>query len=535
MSRFLQDLRFAARMLVKNPAFTGAVVVTLALGIGLNAAVFSAVHGLLLRPLPGVENPDRIVQVYRSWPGMQYGSNSIPHFRDLRDRSEEAGVVEGMASWAFVNLSLSSEGQSEIAWGEMVSANFFDVLGVEPALGRTFTPDESVERAGVGGSPVVVLSYGAWQARYGGSRDVIGRTVTINGSPFQIVGVAPEGFRGPMQIASPALWAPLAMEPTLMAGSGSNMEARSDNFMNIVARIPDGATVDRVRQGLDRVVDGLRETYPDEYEGSGIVVVPQSEAGIHPMIADSQVAMSSVILAVVALLLLVACVNVANLFLARAEHRRREIGIRLSVGAGRMRIVRQLLTESLLFALAAGVAGLGLAWVAIRVMNGIQPPTDLPLDFRFELSAPVLAFTLTAALVTGIVFGLVPAIQASKPETVGALKGDAAAPGGAGTKISRGLVVVQTALSVLLLLSAGIFLQNLRAASEMDVGFRADHLLMARVAPGLQGYDRARSEALYRNVEERVEALPEVTASAWAEIVPLGLSMQQTSVSVDGY
>jgi len=522
-------------MLVKNPAFTGAVIVTLALGIGLNAAVFSAVHGLLLRPLPGVENPDRIVQVYRSWPGIEYGSNSIPHFRDLRDRSEEVGTVDGMASWAFVNLSLSSEGENEIAWGEMVSANFFDVLGVNPVLGRTFTLDESVERAGVGGSPVVVLSYGAWQGRFGGDRNVVGRTVTINGSPFEVVGVAPEGFTGPMPVASPVLWAPLAMEPTLMAGSGSNMEERGSNFMNIVARIPADASVDRVRQGLDRVVDGLRETYPDQYERSGVVVVPQSEAGIHPMIADSQVAMSSVILAVVALLLLVACVNVANLFLARAEDRRREIGIRLSVGAGRMRIVRQLLTESLLFALAAGIVGLGLAALAIRIMNGIQPPTDLPLGFDFELSMPVLAFTLGAALVTGLVFGLAPAIQASKPETVGALKGDAAAPGGSGTRISRGLVVVQTALSVVLLLSAGIFLRNLQAASEMDVGFQADHLRLARVAPGLQGSDRPRAEALYRDVKDRIEVAPGVTAAAWAEIVPLGLASQQTSVAVGGY
>ncbi len=530
MTDLLQDLRYALRMFVKNPVFTAAAVVTLALGIGLNAASFSAVHALLLRPLPGVQEPERLVQLYRTWPGIEYGSNSIPHFRDLQERGE--GLFEGVAAWSFQPVSLSTEGRSEIAMGQMVSANFFDVLGVEAARGRTFLPEES---RGPGAHPVVVLSHGEWRSRFGGDPDVVGRTVSLNGRRFEVVGVAPEGFKGPVSIAAPALWAPLVMQPQLEPGAGSKMENRGSNFLSVLARTRPGTTVEQTRRGTETILAGLRDDHPEHYERSGIRVVPQEEAGIHPMFRDAQVGLSTVVMVVVGLLLLIACVNVANLFLARAADRRREMGIRLSLGAGRGRVVRQLLTESLLLAAVAGTAGLALAFGAVRVLSRVQLPTDMPVDIDVAVNGPVLLFTLVVAGVTGLLFGLVPALQASKPETVSALKGESGAAPGKERRVSRGLVVVQMALSVVLLLGAGIFLRNLQAATEIDVGFEAENLLLASVNPGLQGYDRARTESLYRELRERLESRPDVQAAAWAEVVPLGFSGQQTGVSVPGY
>jgi len=530
VSHFFHDLRFAFRMLRKSPAFTAAAVLTLALGIGLNAASFSAVHALLFRPLPGVEEPDRLVQLYRSWPGIEYGSNSVPHFRDLQERGGEA--FEGVAAWSFVPLSLSTGERNEFVVGEMVSANFFDVLGVEAVRGRTFLPEEA---RGRGAHPVVVLSHAGWQSRFGGDPSVVGRTITVNGRPFEVVGVAPEGFRGPIQIVEPVMWAPLVMHDQLRPGSSDAYDRRGANFMGVIARLDPGITVAQAREASEALRAGLLESYPEEYEGSGIRLVPQEEAGIHPTMRNAQVGLSAVVMAVVGLLLLIACVNVANLFLARAEDRRREIGIRLSLGAGRGRIVGQLLTESLVFALLAGGVGLAFAQGAIRVLNGIQPPTDIPMEFGFTLDGTVLLFALGTALLTGVLFGLAPALQASKPETVSALKGEASAGPGRGSRLSRALVVVQMALSVMLLLGAGIFLRNLQAATEIDVGFRTDHLLLASVDLGLQGYDRPRAEAFFREVEARAERLPRVRAAAWASVVPLGFASQQNGISVPGY
>ncbi len=408
MSQVVQDLKYAFRMFAKRPVFTAAGVLTLALGIGLNAAVFSAVHALLLRPLPGVHEPERLVQFYREWPGIPYGSNSIPHFQDMRDRTGD--VFEGAAASTFVQVSLATEDRSEMLMGAMVSANFFDVLGVRAMRGRTFTADEAT---GPGAHPVVVLGHGLWQRRFGGDPSLVGRSITVNGQPFTVVGIAPEEFKGAQRGVEPALYVPLMMQEVIRPGQ-SLMEARGSNFLSGVARLRNGVTAAQAEEAMQGLLAGLREDHPDQYGNSGILLVRQADAGIHPSMRDAQVGMSTVIMAVVALLLLVACVNVANLFLARAGERRKEMGIRLSLGARRGRIVRQLLTESLVFSLLAGGAGVVLAWAAIRVGNSIRPPVDFPVSFDLALDPPVLAFTATVALLTGVVFGLVPALQEAR-------------------------------------------------------------------------------------------------------------------------
>lgn len=531
MSHFLQDLRYSFRMLVKSPVFTVAAVTTLALGIGLNAATFSAVHGILLRPLDGVEDPEELVQIYREWPGIEYGSVSIPHYQDIRDRTDE--VFENVAAYFWAPMSISADGRSQRILGVLVSANFFQVYGAEPVLGRGFIPGE--EDTGPGAHPVAVLGHGFWQTRFGGDESVVGRTLILNGHPFEVVGVAPPDFQGPTRFADIPVYVPLMMQPTLDPG-GSRIEARGNNMMSAVGRLREGQTLERAREAMDVLLAQLREELPDSYENQvGHVLVRETEAGIHPSFGGTQRAMSTVMMAVVALLLLIACVNVANLFLARARQRRREMGIRLSLGAGRGRIVRQLLTESLVFSALAGVAGLGLAYLAANFLGSVRPPVDGPWSFTVDIDNTVLLFTLGVSVAAGMLFGLAPALQATRPETVSAVKGESA--GGAGhSRMSKGLVVAQMALSLLLLVSSGLFIRSLQGATEIDPGFEEPgNLVMASVDPGLQGYDEAAAREFLYGLLERIEAQPEVTAAGLTGSPPLGLSGSDRGVEIPGY
>jgi predicted permease len=526
-----RDVQLGARMLIKNPMFTVAAVATLALGIGLNAATFSAVHGILLRPLPGTERPEELVQIYRRWPGIEYGSNSIPHYQDIRDRSGD--VFESVAAWYFEPMSISADGRSERTIGMLVSANFFQTYGVRPVHGRTFVP--GVEDDDPGAHAVAVLSYGFWQTRFGGDAEVVGRTVILNGQLFEIVGVAPADFRGPVSFAAPPIYVPLMAQPTLEP-SVNRIEARGNNMMNVIGRLRDGQTIEGAGDLFDAILVQLREEHPENYDGQlGTTLVLQSEAGIHPMFGDAQVGMSTVMMAVVALLLLIACVNVANLFLARARDRRREMAIRLSLGAGRRRIAQQLLTESLLFSVIAGLAGLGLANVATGFLANFRPPIDGPFDMTIDMDLTVLSFTAVVSLAAGLVFGMAPALQATRPEIVADVNGASSGRGGR-SRMSSTLVVVQMALSLLLLMTSGLFLRSLESATEIDPGFvEPSHLVMASVDPGLQGYDAPSAREFWDRMLEEIGALPEVSSVALAWTVPLGLNRSDRSVEIPGY
>lgn len=531
MGDFLRDVRFSARMLIKNPMFTVAAVTTLALGIGLNAATFSAVHGILMRPLPGAENPEELVQLYREYPGIEFGSNSIPHYQDIRDRSGE--VFENVAAYYFTPMSISAEGRSERIIGMLVSANFFQTYGAEPTLGRAFIPGE--EDRDPGAHPVAVLGHGFWQTRFGGDPGVIGTTMLLNGHSFEVVGVAPSDFAGPVTFAAIPVYVPLMMQREIEPGS-NRLEIRGNNNMNAIGRLHDGQTLERARQVFESILLQLREEYPDHYtRQTGTRMVPQNEAGLHPSFASAQVGMSSVMMAVVALLLLIACVNVANLFLARARDRRQEMGVRLSLGAGRRRIVQQLLTESLLFSALAGLAGLGLASVTTSLLANVKLPIDGPWAFNVEMDGTVLWFTLAVSLGAGVVFGMVPAWQASRPETVSALKGESAERGGR-SRMSSALVVLQMALSLVLLISSGLFLRSLQGATEIDPGFdEPKNIVMASLDPALQGYDEPAAREFLDRVTEQIGALPEVTDVALTWQLPLGLGSSDTGVTIPGY
>ena len=523
------NLRYAIRVLLKKPAFAVIAILTLALGIGLNTAVFSAIEALLLRPLPGVRDSDRIVQLYRTYPGLTYGSNSVPHYRDVRDRTTD--VFSGVAAWTYQSFSLSFGGQSQRVMGQVVSANFFPVLGASAARGRTFVASEDV---GPGAHPVAVASYAAWQGLFGADPNILGRTVNLNGSQYTIVGVLPADFRGAQPMAPPVVYVPLMQLGQIVPDGLARMDRRGSSFMNVIARLKDGATLDQAQARIRAVSTTLREEHPNDYENSEISLVAQTDAGIHPMMRNAQLGLSGVVMAVVIMLLLIACVNVANLFLARASERSREMAIRLSLGANRGQLVRQLLTESLVFAVVSGAAGLLIAWWAIGLANGIRIPISFTIAPDLQLSVPVLAFTLVLSLVTGVLFGLAPALQSTKPALVPALKG-AAASGGSRSRASRTLVVAQMALSIILLASAGLFLRNIRSATAIDKGFQSDNLLLATVDAGLQGYSRTRAQEIYSRLQERLRALPNVRAVALGSMVPLGLSDQQRGVAIPGY
>ena len=531
MHDVLRDLRFSIRMLLKNPMFTLAAVTTLALGIGLNAATFSAVHGMLLRAVPGAEDPEELVQIYREWPGIEFGSVSIPHYQDLRDRTGDA--FEGMAAWFFEPLAVATEGASERTMGMVVSANFFQTYGVRPAIGRAFLP--GVEDRDPGAHAVAVLGHGFWQSRFGGDPDVIGNTISLNGHPFEIVGVAPADFSGPVSFAVPPVYVPIMMADVL-ASNASRIESRGSNMMTAVGRLRDGVTMERANETLDALLLQLREEYPSSYgEQLGHSVVPQREAGIHPSFGAVQMGFATVMMVVVGLLLLIACVNVANLFLARARDRRREMGIRMSMGAGRGRIVQQLLTESVLFSVIAGLAGLALAQLAIRVLTNAPPPMDGPWAFNIELSPQVLFFTAAVSLATGFLFGMAPALQAANPETISAIKGEASSRRGR-SRVSSTLVVAQMALSLLLLVSSGLFLRSMQAATRIDPGFDDPAAVaMASADPGLQGYDEAEARQFWDRVLDDVRALPEVAGAGLTNSAPLGLTRSDRGIEVPGY
>ena len=526
-SALRQDFRFAIRMLVKDPFFTAMVVFTLALGIGLNTAVFSVVEGMILRPTPGVRATNELVQLYRAWPGMPYGSNSVPHFLRLQERTQD--IFTDAASFAFQTLSITVDGRPVTVFGEMVSANYFSLLGVTAGQGRLFLPDETERDA----HPIAVLSHGSWRTLFGGDSSIVGRTIPVNGQALTIVGVAPSNFRGLTQLIEPVMWVPLA-QLAMVSPSTNNPWESTNNYMNIVARMKPGITVQQVNDRLSVLSSTLFEELPAQYEDAAITVVPQPDVGIHPTMRGAQVGMSMAVLAVVAILLVIACVNVANLFLARARDRAREMAVRLALGARRAALVRQLLVESLVFAFVSAAVGLLIATWAISLLNSITLPISIPVRPELSLSPTVLAFALAVSVATGVLFGLIPALQATRPSLIPALKGEAPA-GGSRSRMSRGLVVAQMALSIVLLVSAGLFLDNLRSATTLDKGFDGDQLFMADIDPSLNGYTRARTVEYFRQLMERVERDPQVASAALITDAPLGLSSSDRDVDVPGY
>ncbi|MGH9837916.1 MAG: ADOP family duplicated permease [Blastocatellia bacterium] len=523
MESLWQDLRYGARMLTKQPGFALIAVMTLALGIGANAAIFSLVNMVLLRPLP-VAQPEQIVEVTPVLKGADLGMFSYPLYVDFRDRNE---ALAGLAAYRFAPMSLSRQGANERVWGYLVSGNYFDMLGVRAFRGRMFTQAE--DRA-PGAHPVAVVSYGSWQRRFGGDPALIGKTVTLNNHGFTVVGIAPPEFNGTVLIFTPEIYVPLMMARQIEPGSNW-LENRRNGVLLGLGRLKPGVTAAQARVSLEALAHGMAGELPG-IENLGFSLTPPGL--IVPMLRTGTLAFAWVLLATVGLVLLIACTNLANLLLARAAARRKEIAVRLALGAGRFRLVRQLLTESVLLALLGGALGWLLASWLVRLAGVLKPEVDFPLTVDLRVDWRVLVFTLLVSLVTGALFGLVPAWQATKPDLIPALKDEGALAGAGRSRWRSGLVVAQIACSLVLLAAAGLIVRSLQQVRMAGPGFAVERTVTLSVDLGLQGYNEARGREFYRQLMARVEALPGVRTASYAGYLPLNLDRNGGSTYAEG-
>src|SRR5262245_4136163 len=525
MATFFQDLKYGARLLTKAPGFTLIAALSLALGIGANTTIFTLINAVLLNPLP-VEDPSQLVSVFTTDERNQGGQLgflqlSPLNYADLRDKNE---TLSGMTAHQGIALNVAvNGGEPQQVFGEIVTGNYFSLLGAKPIIGRTFTPDED---RNPGERLVAVLGYGEWQTRFGGDPSVVSKTMTINGQSFAILGVMPKGFKGTNAIGAPALWVPFMTYPVTTNGFFAELirpDQRRGLVFDVTGRLKPGVSVSQAEANLKTLARQLAQEYPNENGGRGITIVPLAQATVNPGFRSNLVMAGGLLMTIVGLVLLIACANVANLLLARAASRQKEIAVRLSLGAGRGRLILQLLTEGTLLALLGGAAGLLLAYWAQSVLWSFRPPflqadaIDLHPDLR------VLLFTLAVSVVTGVLFGLAPAIQASRPDLVVELKEKTSAPTGSNRAFSlRNLLVAsQVALSLVALVGAGLFLRSLQNAQRINPGFDAEHLATLSFDLGAQGYTEERGRQFYQRVLERAASIPGVQSATLANAIPL--------------
>jgi len=519
----LTDLRYGLRQLRKRPGLTLIAVLSLGLGIGANATVFTWMNTFVLRPLPAVPGFDRIVAVNTHAPGGGSWSVSYPNLRDWRAESRSldiAGAAEG-------EVGLRGEqGGIERTWIAMASGNFFDVLGVKPALGRLLTLRDEDERA-----PVVVLGYAYWQRRFAGDSAVIGRHLELNGHPLEVIGVAAPRFGGTTIGLQLDAYAPVTLVPMLTGLSG--LDVRGDEFLDVVGRIRGGWTLAQARQELDGVAKRVAAATGDDDSRNGVFVTPLAEQGTASYLKPVLFAL----LGVTGLVLLIACANVANLLLARAITRRREIGIRLALGAGRRRLVRQLLTESVALGVMAGGVGVLVAYWSRDTLTSLLPPAPFPIGLDFVVDGRVLLFTLGVTLVAAMAFGLFPALQASNPALVPTIKDEIGGGPAHRSRLESALVAGQVALSLVALVCAGLFLRTLHASREADVGFTGpDHVLLVTTDLHLAGVPDSQRVATAQRLLDRLRTLPGVEAASLAMNSPLGFGgTVSQSVEPEGY
>ena len=515
----LQDLRYGLRMLAKSPAFTIIAALSLALGIGANTAIFSMVNVILLKPLP-VDEPARLASIFML---DQRNPGNLPlshlNYKDLRDQNT---VFSGMAAFAFAQMNWSSGTESEQVPVQVVSANYFTLLGAQPALGRGFLPEEEARP-----SAVAVLSRGFWERSLGSDPAIVGKTLTLNRTPFTVVGVAPRGFTGTLLGGGPAVWVPMSMHAVAQPNF-TWYEQRRGLFLFAVGRLSPGVSMAQASANLKTVFAQLEQAYPNENKGRSAGAVPMLQARLNPQGNDGApiVQISMILMTVVGIVLLIACANIANLLLARASKRRREIAVRLALGANRIRLVRQLLTESTLLSVLGAGLGLALANWVLALIASTDLPLPLPVDDSLSLDGRVLLFTASLAIATGLLFGLAPALQASRADVVPVLKNENV-PAGSGRRglagvftLRQTLVVVQIALSLISLVAAGLFLRSLQESQAIDTGFETRGVLVMNFNLGREGYTPARGEVFYQQIAERVAALPGVRRGAVAQSAP---------------
>jgi macrolide transport system ATP-binding/permease protein len=515
MENLLKDLRYAFRSLVKRPGFAIVAILTLALGIGINTTVFSLANSVFLRQLP-VASPQNLVWIFSD----RDNPNSYPEYLEYQQQTE---LFDGVMAYEWVGLNLGSNGQSERVEGTLVSGNYFDVLGVKAELGRTFLPDEDKTP---GASPVAVISHNLWQRRFNSDAAVVGKSVVLNGVQFTIVGVAPPDFVGAEEAFPRQIWIPLMMQASVRPGpAGGNawgtLNNRNARSLEVMARLKHGVTLRQAQAGMNVVATRLEQNYPESNRNFQIALYTAGNG--RPYFRAVLKPVTQILLVVVGLVLLITCANVANLLLARAARRRKEVAIRVALGATRARLIRQLLTESILLAVAGGLAGLILNFWLVNLLTALKPAVPLPVNVEFHTDWRVLSFTLLLSILAGIIFGFVPALQASKHDLVPALKDHSQQHGDRLRMFSlrNALVIGQVALSIVVLIGAGLFLRSLNHARAINPGFDAEHILTLSFNTAAQKYDATKAAQFYQQLSNRVQALPGVQSVSLAQSAPL--------------
>lgn len=530
MDTVWRDIRHSVRGLAQHPRFSLTAVITLALGIGANATIFTWIRAVLLESVPGVAHPEQLVEIWGATRNNSALSNSYVDYVDLRDRNDG---FSGLVAHQVLALNLSHGDRPERVWGAVVSGNYFDVLGVKPLIGRTFRPDEDRTP---NTHPVVVLGYGLWQRRFGGDPHVLGQTITLNEHTFTIIGVTPRDFGSTYTGFALDLWTPVMMKDEV-ARPHFSLTDRGSRWLMVMGRLKPGVTVAQAQANVSGIAGQLARAYPETNDrlGEAVYSLTQSPFSLKQTMRPAL----TMLLAAVALVLLIACANVANLLLARATTRRKEIAVRLAIGGSRRRLVQQLLTESLLLACLGAGFGLALSFWTARSLPAFLPPSggiSLTLDTRPD--GLVLAFTSAVTVITTLLFGLAPTLHASNPDLVTALKDTTPTVGRGLRRVSlrHALVIAQVALSMVALIGAGLFVRSLRAASTANPGFDANRVLLASFDPFLRGYDESRGREFYRQLLARVRSMPGIESATLARRLPLTLSgIAFASVVIDAY
>jgi predicted permease len=547
MGTLASDLRFAVRGLRRSPLFSVVAIMSLALGIGANTAIFTLIDQVLLRKLP-ITRPDELVMLYQQ--GAHNGSNmgarmhSYPIYQDYQQKAEPLAEV---LCRRLVPASVSVDNRTERLQAELVSGNYFTMLGVSPAIGRVFNSKEDDQV--YNGHPVVVLSYDYWVSRFASDPGVVGKKILVNDAPMTIVGVSAAGFAGIDPTNSPQIRVPVLMKPVMTPEwTWLRMDDRRARWVQVFARLKPGYTVESAAaplQGLFTQIRQYETTLPAAKDWSafsrerflkGQLIVTSAAMGYSPLRNDFSTPLV-VLMCMVGLVLLIACANVANLLIARGFMRQKEIAVRLSLGASRGRLVRQLLVESVVLSFAGGMAGLVLAFVLTRGLLALIPQDGQPLLIRPEPDVRILAFTMALTFLTGIVFGLLPALRASRPDPWSTLKDTMGSIAGTGGSLflRKGLVTAQVALSFLLLFGAGLFVRSLQNLQGTETGVALDNLITFQLAPALSGYDGRRASQFYESLLERLNSAPGVTSAGLAAVSILSGDEWDSSMSVEGH
>ncbi len=531
--RLAADLRFAIRTLAKSPSFALISIVSLALGIGANTAMFSYVDAVLLRPLP-VPDSGRIVEVDSTAPGTRLGRLSYPDYVDLRDRTK---TLQALACYDFFLGGIAAHANQlpKYSLNAGVSGNFFSGLGIRPLLGRGFRADED---SVAGRNPVAVISYHMWDREYARDRSVLGKRIRVNGSDFTVIGVAPENFTGPQAFINPDIYIPMhAYQQAVPGASADYLTSRKNRSAVLLGRLRPGVSAAETQSELRTIAAGLAAQYPEANRGRTVTVLGYVRARFESDPIDGALALT--LLGITGLVLLIACANVANLSLGRGAARAKEIAIRMAIGASRGALVRQLLTESLLLAAAGGLAGIGLGYLGVRFLGSIPIPSDFPVSLGTQMDMRLLAFSLVVSLATGVAFGLVPALRATRGSLATSIKAGDSGP--ARISILRGLVTgrnvlvtAQLALSVILLAISADCIRGFQAAWRVDPGFRVDHTLFFSLDTNIQRYDEARTRDFYKKLTDRLRETSGVSEVSMSSSIPFSTGQATRKYLAEG-